>query len=122
IDLVPLAAFGAPETMTIASGYLGFVLLGCACLAVGQLASALTRNQIVAALLTAGALLAFWLVGHLQAFQTSPTMRSLTVSLSFALHFVDFIQGLVRTQAIAFYVTVAAIALPLNASSLQWQR
>ena len=122
IDLVPLYLFGTPETMTIVSGYIGFLLLGMACLAVGQLASALTRNQIVAALLTAAILLAFWLVGHLQSFQASPVLRALTAYLSFALHFADFIQGLVRTEAVAFYLIVSAVALTLNASYLQWQR
>jgi gliding motility-associated transport system permease protein len=122
IDLVPLYLFGNPETMTIVSGYLGFLLLGAACLAVGQLASALTRNQIVAALMTAAVLLAFWFVGHLQSFQASPVLRSLTAYLSFALHFADFIQGLVRTEAIAFYLIVSAIALTLNTSYLQWRR
>jgi gliding motility-associated transport system permease protein len=122
IDIVPLYLFGTPETMTIAAGYLGFLLLGMASLAIGQLASALTRNQIVAALLTGAVLLAFWFVGHLQSFQTSPTLRDLTAYLSFGLHFVDFIQGLVRTEAIAFYLVVAAIALTLNTGYLQWQR
>ena len=122
VDLVPLYLFGNPETMTIVAGYLGFVLLGMACLAIGQLASALTQNQIIAALMTAAALLALWFVGHLQPFQTSPLLRALTSYLSFALHFTDFIQGLVRTEAIAFYVLVSAIALTLNASYLQWQR
>ena len=122
IDLVPLYLFGAPETMTIIAGYLGFLLLGMASLAIGQLASALTRNQIVAALLTGTVLLAFWFVGHLQSFQTSPELRGLTAYLSFGLHFVDFIQGLVRTEAIAFYLVVAGIALTLNAGYLQWQR
>ena len=122
IDLVPLYLFGNPDTMTILSGYLGFLLLGAACLAVGQLASALTRNQIIAALLTAAVLFGLWFVGHAQIFQTSSTLRSLTAYLSFALHFADFIQGLVRTEAIAFYVIVSTIALVLNASYLQWQR
>ncbi len=122
IDLVPLYLFGNPETMTIVSGYVGFLLLGMACLAVGQLASALTENQIVAALLTAAILLAFWLVGHLQGFQTSPALRALIAYLSFALHFADFIHGLVRTEAIAFFLIVSAVALTLNASYLQWRR
>ena len=39
VDLVPLYLFGTPETTTIVAGYLGFVLLGMACLAVGQLFS-----------------------------------------------------------------------------------
>ncbi|MCI0546995.1 MAG: ABC transporter permease subunit [Candidatus Rokubacteria bacterium] len=122
IDLVPLYLFGNPETMTILSGYIGFVLLGMACLAIGQLFSALTQNQIVAALITAAVLLAFWFVGHLEAFQTSSALRGLVAYLSFALHFADFIQGLVRSEAIAFYLIVCAIALTLNASYLQWRR
>jgi ABC-2 type transport system permease protein len=122
IDLIPLYLFGNPETMTILSGYIGFVLLGMACLAFGQLFSALTQNQIVAALITAAVLLAFWFVGHLQGFQTSLALRNLVTHLSFALHFADFIQGLVRTEAVVFYAVICAIALTLNASYLQWQR
>jgi len=96
IDLVPLYLFGNPETTTIVAGYIGFVLLGMACLAVGQLFSALTQNQIVAALITAAVLLGLWFVGHLQSFQRSDALRGLFGYLSFAQHFTDFIQGLVR--------------------------
>jgi len=42
--------------------------------------------------------------------------------LSFSLHFGDFIRGLVRTEAVTFYVVVSAIALTLNTSYLQWRR
>jgi len=122
VDLVPLYLFGTPETTTILAGYLGFVLLGMACLAIGELFSALTHNQVVAALLTAAVLLAFWFVGHLQTFQASRLLRAFVGYLSFSLHFTDFIQGLVRTEAVAFYLLVAAVALTLNASYLQWRR
>ena len=97
IDLVPLYLFGNPETTTILSGYIGFVLLGMACLAVGQFCSALTQNQIVAALLTVSVLLGFWFVHDLQSFQTSYALRGLVRHLSFSLHFGAFIQGLVRS-------------------------
>lgn len=122
VDLVPLYLFGNPETTTILAGYLGFLLLGLACLAIGQLCSALTHNQIVAALLTAAVLLGFWFVGHLQGFQRSLALRSLFAHLSFAVHFGDFIQGLVRSEAVVFYLAVAAMALTLNAAYVQWQR
>jgi len=122
VDLVPLYLFGTPETLTIVSGYLGFVLLGMACLAIGELFSAVTHNQIVAALVTAAVLLAFWFVGHLQSFQASAGLRGLLGYLSFALHFADFIQGLVRTEGVAFYLIVSAIALTLTVGYLQWRR
>ena len=122
VDLVPLYLFGTPETTTILAGYLGFVLLGMACLAIGELFSVVTHNQIVAALLTAAVLLGFWFVGHLESFQRSEGLRGLVVYLSFSRHFTDFIQGLVRTEAVAFYLIVGAIALTLSASYLQWRR
>jgi ABC-2 type transport system permease protein len=122
VDLIPLYVFGNPETTTIVSGYIGFVLLGMACLAVGQFFSVLTHNQIVAALVTAAVLLGFWFVGHLQGFQTSAALRSLFAYLSFALHFGDFIQGLVRSEAVAFYAAVCATALTLNVGYLKAHR
>ena len=122
VDLIPLYLFGTPETTTIMAGYLGFVLLGMACLAIGELFSVVTHNQIVAALITAAVLLAFWFVGHLESFQRSDGLRGLVVYLSFSRHFTDFIQGLVRTEAVAFYLIVGAIALTLSASYLQWRR
>jgi len=122
IDLVPLYLFGNPHTTTIISGFIGFVLLGMACLAVGQFFSALTQNQIVAALITVPVLLSFWFIGHLQSFQTSYALRSLFGYLSFSQHFSHFVQGLIRSEAVIFYLIVCAIALTLNASYLQWRR
>ena len=122
VDLVPIYLFGTPETTTILAGYLGFVLLGMACLAVGLFFSALTQNQIVAALITAAVLLGLWFVGHLQTFQRSDALRHAVQHLSFALNFTDFIQGLVRTEAVAFYLIVSAIALTLTSAYLRWRR
>ncbi len=122
INLIPLFLYGNPDSSTILSGYLGFILLGMACLAVGQFFSALTQNQIVAALITIPVLLGFWFIGHAQSFQVSPVLRDLLGYLSFALHFGDFIRGLVRSEAVLFYLIVSAIALTLNTSFLKWQR
>ena len=121
IDLIPLYLYGNPQTMTIVSGYIGFFLLGMACLAIGQLFSAFTHNQIVAALITVPVLLSFWYVGYLQNFQ-APFLRDLFGYLSFSLHFADFIQGLIRSEAVIFYAIMCAIALTLNAAFLQWRR
>ncbi|HWQ39662.1 MAG TPA: ABC transporter permease subunit [Burkholderiales bacterium] len=122
INLVPLYLFGNPETITILSGYIGFVLLGMACLAVGQFFSALTHNQIIAALITVSVLLGFWFIGHLQNFQSSYVIRDLVAYLSFSLHYGDFIRGLLRSEAVFFYLVVIAISLVLTSGYLQWKR
>jgi len=122
INLVPLYLFGMPQTLNIVSGYLGFILLGMACIAIGQLFSALTENQIVAALITIPVLLGFWFVGHLQSLQSSLLLRDLVAHLSFALHFADFIRGLLRSEGITFFFAVIACALTLNTGYLQLRR
>lgn len=122
VDLIPLYLFGHPETFTIISGYLGFVLLGMACLGIGQFFSGLTENQIVAALITVSVLLGFWFVGNLESFQSSYVLRSLFAYLSFSAHFAQFVLGLVRSEAIMFFAIVIAISLTLNASYLEWRR
>jgi len=122
LDLIPLYLFGDPDTTTILSGYVGFVLLGMACLAIGQFFSALTENQIVAALTTVSVLLGLWWVGNLESVQTSVSMRIFLRYISLSFQFGDFIVGLVRSEAVAFYLIVAAIALTLNTSYLQWRR
>lgn len=122
INLIPLYLYGNPQTPNIVAGYIGFILLGMACIAIGQFFSALTENQIVAALITIPVLMAFWFVGHLQSLQSSVLLRDLFSHLSFALHFGDFIHGLLRSEAVVFFLAVSAIALTLNTSYLQWRR
>ncbi len=122
INLVPLYLYGEPHTPNIVAGYIGFLLLGMACVGVGQLFSALTENQIVAALITIPVLLMFWFVGHLQGLQSSVLLRDLFAHLSFSLHYADFIRGLLRSEAIVYFLAVAAGALTLNTSWLQWRR
>lgn len=122
VNLVPLYLYGNPETSNIVAGYLGFLLFGMACLALGQFLSALTRNQIVAALATLCLLLGFWFVGNLESFQRSEALRHLVRQLSFSQHYGAFLQGLVRSDSVAFFLAVCAAALALNASFLRWQR
>jgi len=54
-------AYGNPEFVPILNGYLGLFLMGAAFIAVGIFFSSLTENQVVAAMLTFGALLLFWI-------------------------------------------------------------
>ena len=85
-------------------------------------ASGIANLCCIEALITIPVLLAFWFVGHMQSMQSSVLLRDLFSDLSFAQHFADFIQGLIRSEAVAFFLVVSAIALTLNTSYLQWRR
>ena len=122
VNLIPLYMYGSPETSNIISGYIGFLLLGMACLAIGQFFSAMTENQVIAALVTVPILLGFWFIGHLYSFQSIVVLQKVFGYMSFSLHFGDFIAGLIRSEAVVYYLVVTAVALTLNASFLQWRR
>jgi len=55
-----------PNWKTIMCGYLGIFLLGSAFISLGIFTSSLTQNQIIAAVLSFGALLMFWVIGWLK--------------------------------------------------------
>jgi ABC-2 type transport system permease protein len=122
VDLIPLYLYGVPETSTIVAGYLGFILLGMASIAVGQLFSAFTENQIVAALLTVSVLLALWFIGYLDRYQGTAQMSFVTYYLSFGNHFSNFVIGLVRSESVIYFAAVSFGMLFLNARFLEWRR
>jgi ABC-2 type transport system permease protein len=61
----------------ICGGYIGFFLLGASFIAVGLFVSALTDNQVSAAVITFGALLLIWLADSLQQVLPSDTLSGL---------------------------------------------
>ena len=94
-----------------AAGYLGALLLGGAALAVGLLASSLTRNQLVAAALSFVALFLALLVGALEGQLGDPALAALARRLSLFRLMEDFGHGVVDTRHLALLVTVTVVAL-----------
>ena len=122
INLIPLVMYGNPDILNIISGYVGFILLGMACIAIGQLFSSLTENQIIAALMTWPVLLGFWFVGKFKSFQQTAWLRSLSDYLSFSGHYGDFLRGLIRSEGVIFFLAVTTIALVLNTAYMRGRR
>jgi hypothetical protein len=110
--LVYLRAVDAPPDPGAAvAGYLGTVLLGGAALAVGLLASALTRNQLVAAALSFVALFLALLIGALEGQLGDPALSALAHRLSLFRLMEDFGHGIVDSRHVALLGTVTVLAL-----------
>lgn len=95
----------------VAAGYLGLLLLGSACLALGTLGSALARSQVVAGVVSGCmvvALLLTWLVARVTETPLSDVFSALTLH---GQHFQSFMTGLVRTRDVAYYLAVTWVAL-----------
>ncbi|HLK89821.1 MAG TPA: DUF4350 domain-containing protein [Polyangia bacterium] len=117
--LLYLRAVGASlEPGPIVAGYLGTVLLGAAALAVGLLASSLTRNQLVAATLSFVGFLAALLAGALEAEVRAPGAAAALRRYSLFRMMEDFGHGIVDTRPVLLLLTVVVVALVATAGRL----
>ncbi len=100
-----------PDTGPVAAGYLGTLLVGGSFVAVGLLASTVTRNQIVAAVLSFVILSLLLLVGILDLFAQDPTWRALIKHVNLFEQMETFSRGIVDTRHLVFHGSIIALAL-----------
>ncbi len=105
----------------VAAGYLGLFLLGSAFVSLGILASSLTENQIIAAVIAFGALLLFWVIGWSRAF-AGPELGKIISYISITNHFENFAKGVIDIRDIVYYAVFATFFLFLTLRFLESQR
>ena len=116
-----LFAFGNPEWRPVATGYLGLLLMGGCFLSLGLFVSSLTKNQIVAGMITFAVFLMFWVINWISSF-TGPTMQNVLNYLSITEHLNDFARGVVDTKHLVYYVSFIAFSLFLTVRSVDSER
>jgi ABC-2 type transport system permease protein len=116
-----LVYFTRVEWGPLLTGYLGLLLMGAMFLAVGLFASSLTENQIVAAIVTFGILLMFWIIGWTAEFAGGPLGAVLT-HLSILEHNDTFSKGVLDTKDVLYYINFTVLALFLTLRSLESRR
>jgi ABC-2 type transport system permease protein len=95
--------------------------MGSAFLAMGLLASSVTENQIVAAFLTFGVLLLFWVIGWSADYAGGVAGKILS-HLSIVEHYESFARGVLDTRDVLYYVNFTLLALFLTLRSLESRR
>jgi gliding motility-associated transport system permease protein len=116
-----LASMAKLDWASLAVSYLGLFLMGGAFVSLGLWASALTENQIVAAVAGFVALLLAWAMGW-SASVAGPTVGPLLNKLSLGTHFQDFPKGLVDTADLAYFVLFIGFFLFLSIRTLEAKR
>ena len=119
--VVLLLVFAKPDPGPIYSGYLGLVLYGMAALSVGVLTSTLTSNQIIAAVVSFGILVALYATALISEVVTG-TWASIFNQLGFTGHFNDFVSGIIDSAHIVYFLTVTALFLFLSIRALESRR
>ncbi len=114
---VVLGLFSDPNWAPIYGGYLGLLLLGSALVSLGLLASSLTANQLVAALLSLGLFLLFWVIDDFGWVLPVP-FDTLFVNLSLSVHFVPFAIGSLYLSDAGFFLSLTLLGLFLSVRAL----
>jgi gliding motility-associated transport system permease protein len=107
---------GEPDNGAIAAGYVGSFLLAGAYLALSCMTSAMTRNQVVAFILSVVLCLFLILVGFnpvtdLLARWTSPAVVDTVAAFSVITHFDGFQKGVLDSRDLLFFLSVIGFAL-----------
>lgn len=93
------------------TGYLGLVLLGASCIALGTLASSVAPNQILAAVISAAlivALLVMWMLAK----QIDGPLGFIVAHLSlFDRNFQPFAKGILLSQGLVYYLSLTYLSL-----------
>lgn len=118
-----LLAYGNPEVGMMASGYLGLFLLAVSFACVGLLTSALTDNQIIAAVSCLVALLLLYVISW-PADTTGGVLGPLLKYLSLTEHFSEMVRGVIRLQDVVYFGSVIALSLFITqrvVESVRWR-
>ena len=114
---ITLQMFGDPDWGPVYSGYLGLILLGGALTSLGLAISALTSNQIVAAIVSLGLFLLMWILDSLGSLLPDP-YDTLVINLSLLAHFTPFATGAMYLSDFGFFATLILLGLLLSVRAL----
>jgi ABC-2 type transport system permease protein len=114
-------ASAAPEWKPIATGALALLLFGACFIALGTFVSTLTRNQIIAGILSFCLFLGIWTLGWAQDPAAGPVMQVVSY-LGVTSHMEDMVKGVLDLKDIVFYLSFIAFGLFLAHLSVESQR
>lgn len=105
---------GDPELGPFLSASLGFFLMGSVFISIGLFASAMTENQIIAALVAFGLNLVLWIVGWTGGGQDGSITSKILEYVSIVEHYGPLAQGIINSQDIVYFLSMCALFLFLT--------
>jgi len=114
--------FTPPNWAIIWGNYIALLLLGMALISIGMFISALTENQVIAAVGGFAVGFMLLLIDALTAFFQSPLIQQVLRAISFSRHFSAFPSGIFNFSNIFFFICVTAIFVFLTVRVLEKRR
>ena len=107
---VTISLLGSLDWGPVIGGYLGAIFLAGTYSAVGILASSLTRNQIVAFILSAAVCMFLSLINQL-AWVIPPALGNILSNIGTAYHFSNISRGIIDSRDLLYFISVIFLAL-----------
>lgn len=117
-----LSTFTAPNWNSFLGNFLGIALVGAALISIGLFISALTENQIVAAIGSFGAMMFIFLFDSIAAKIPVEFIKDIFAQLSFTARYQDFIDGILDVSHILFFISIAVVFIFLTVRVLERKR
>lgn len=118
---ISISRLGDLDMGPVFSGYVGLLLQGSALIAVGLMASSLTRTQLVALFLGWFISLTFAAL-DLMGVLLSPETARLFSAISFDFHLADMRRGVIAVRDVLFFLSVITVSLMVSYRSLESRR
>lgn len=99
-----LAFFSPVDWGVVFTSYLGLFLLGGAFLALGLFASSLTKNQIIAAVISFGLILVFWVLGGFADYLPEGHFSKTISEIALLGHMNAFLKGMLVLKDMLYYL------------------
>jgi ABC-2 type transport system permease protein len=103
----------------IGAAYLGTLGIGSLYLAIGTFTSALTRNQVVAAVFAFAIIFLTFIPAFLEFLVNDPALRDAVQYLNLYQHMDEFSKGIVDTRHLVYYLTGTALFLFLASRAVE---
>jgi ABC-2 type transport system permease protein len=116
--VITVGSLGPLDTGPVLGSYVGTLLLGGTYLGVGMLASAMTRNQVVAVIVGWAICMALWLMGFF-ANAAGPVVGPILQYASPAYQFMKISRGVVELRNVVYYASAIGICLVVAVQILE---
>jgi ABC-2 type transport system permease protein len=121
--VITVNILGNPDNGMIATGYLGALLVAAAFLSIGAALSALTKNQVIAFVLSVALCFVFAVASYpvVTDFlsRNAPALANVARGMSVNDRFGDFTRGVITLSDVVYFVSFVVFFLALNTVILQ---
>ena len=122
LHILWLSALGGADGRLILCCVLGLLLTAAAFLSIGLYLSAITENQVIACVVTYGALLLLWLIGYAGGYISVEWVKGLLNSISLLNRYSRFAMGILTLSDVVYALALCGFFLFLCVHAFEKRR